>query len=296
MTTDQPQNPSERRRPTSLSTVKDDLVSIFDNSGDTMTQATKLVRILNVVSDRIETMVKEIEALKMTEAQSAGQLTLVHDLVEQLTTMSDFSATGHTQTQNVIEDTSKKSMEILAGFIATLMDMTDILETIKVAVMGLTSQIQQDGKEHHCPWRGTALDETASPDLISNIARIVAMAPLLEITVADQLKQLGFNKDGKPREGFFVFFDKMKTTVINAAFMSVAAFLVGWLGVVLVNGKKAAMDQVRAELIEQHTKEIQQVRDERDSLKHKTEEQDALIQVIKKKVPAKAVVPKLPEK
>ena len=166
------------------------------------------------------------------------------------------------------------------------MDMNDILETIKVAVIGLTTQIQTDGKDRHCPWQN-AVDEPTTAGLMTNVEKIVSFAPLLEITLAAQLKELGLDQRGQPREGMFVFFDKMKTTVINAVFMSISAFLVGWLGVVLVNGKKAAMEQVRAELTEQHVKEIQQVREERDNLRHKTEEQEAILQTLKKKAPAK---------
>jgi hypothetical protein len=271
---------AKRNRLLQATPVKEDLAAIFGLADDTFMRLAGVARAITQVQEQLTAVAGLVDTLKAQGATQSTEITLLHSLAEgvsqelediQATTMGIAGAQEANATQNA---------EILASVVETLLGMNDLLETVRVALVGLTTQVQDRGS---CPWRQDGAEVTAA-SLFTSIAQLGTFAPRLALVIEDRLKSEGRDPDtGKKYHWFRRTADKLLDSMHTALLTTAAINLIGW-GAYLWQNRTPANRTDPAVLqhlnkmqttLEQNAVRLQQLQTENDTLRAETEAKKA---------------------
>lgn len=284
----------EKRRLSTGASIKDDMNALYTMGDDAYAQLMKAVKNIQGLTEQIGKVVSEVKGLKANDANMAAEVTILHDLASTLSTDMDAMTQTMDGTRGEIEETARRQAEIMASVVETLMDVSDALESIKNAVIGLTQQLQTEAV---CPWRD---EEGAS--VFQSLDALVALAPAIK-QMAEGFGLLAPNigtvvevvltkdhrdpKTGKKKEKWDIFVEKLAESLAAAVISSIATGLLS-VGVFLYFfGSKSAVEKARAEARKEQTETIKKVEDEKTSLATKLTELEAELKAHEAQKPPK---------
>lgn len=278
---------SEKRRLSSGASIKDDMNALYTMGDDAYAQLIKAVKNIQGLTDQINKVVTEVKGLKANDAQMSAEVTILHDLAGTLSTDMDSLTQTMDGTRGEIEETARRQAEIMASVVETLMDVSDALESIKNAVIGLTQQLQS---ETVCPWRDeegatvfAALDSLVAltPTLKQMAEGFALLAPNIGTVVEVVLtKDHRDPKTGKKKEKWDIFVEKLAESLAAAVISSIATGLLS-IGVFLYFfGSKSAVEKARTEARKEQTDVIKKVEDEKSGLAAKVADMEAQLKAL----------------
>jgi cell division protein FtsB len=278
------ESPSDKRRLSTGATIKDDMNALYTMGDDAYAQLIKAVKNIQGLTEQINKVVTEVKGLKANDANVAAEVTILHDLAGTLSTDVDAMTQTVDGTRGEIKETARRQAEIMASVVETLMDVSDALESIKNAVIGLTQQLQTEAV---CPWR----DEEGAT-VFQSLEALVAMVPAIK-QMAEGFGLLAPNigtvvevvltkdhrdpKTGKKKEKWDIFVEKLAESLAAAVLSSIATGLLSVGVFIYFFGSKSAVEKARAETRKEQTDTIKKVEDEKTGLAQKVAEMEAEI-------------------
>lgn len=272
----------EKRRLPQGASIKDDLTALYGLGDDSYAQLIKAVKSIQGLTEQIGKVVAEVKGLKANDAQTTAQVTILHDLTQTLAGDMDNMTQTLEGNRGEIEETARRQAEIMASVVETLMDVSDALESIKSAVIGLTQQLQGEAV---CPWRDEdgaavfkALDDLVAlvPTLKQMAEGFALLAPNIGTVVEVVLtKDHRDPKTGKKKEKWDIFVEKLAESLAAAVFSSLATGLLSAGLFLYFFGSKSAVEKARAEAKKEQALLLKKATDEKTDLEQKIADMQA---------------------
>lgn len=281
------ENQSEKRRLPQGATVKDDLNALYTLGDDSYAQLVKTVKNIQGLTEQIAKVVVEVKGLKANDAQMSAEVTILHDLASSLSTDMDSLTQTMEGNRGEVEETARRQAEIMASVVETLMDVSDALESIKNAVIGLTQQLQSEAT---CPWR----DEDGA-NVFASLDALAALAPVLK-QMAEGFALLAPNigtvvevvlekdhrdpKTGKKKEKWDIFVEKLAESLAAAVFSSLATGILSAALFLYFFGSKSAVEKARAEARKEQSVLLKKAEDDKSELELKVQAMEAQLKTL----------------